>query len=154
MSLIFSPLFAQENEVIPQFVVGGGYLDARKHSCPLFQAEYKSGSYIWKNFRPQVAFLLATSGSGYIGLGIGWEFYLTKQILIIPSFSPGLYWKGKGRDLGYPIEFRSALEVSYELKNKVRIGVEISHLSNAHLSHRNPGFNALTVCLTFPLELN
>jgi len=92
-------------------------------------------------------------GSGFIGIGMGWECYITKRIVIIPSFSPGIYWRGSGKKLGCPLEFRSALELAYELKNHVRIGIEIFHVSNAHLSHRNPGFNALTVNMAIPFQL-
>jgi lipid A 3-O-deacylase len=135
-------------------VISGGYIDAKKYSAPLLQVDYKSGKYLWLELRPQATFLLSKFGSGYIGLGFGWELYLTKQIILIPSFSPGFYWKGRGKDLGYPIEFRSALEISFEMKNKMRIGVQISHISNAHLSHRNPGFNALILTLAIPLKSN
>lgn len=135
-------------------MISGGYVDAKKHSGGLLQVDYKSGHYLWLQFRPQTTFLLSQYGSGYIGLGFGWEWYLTKQIIIIPSFTPGVYWKGNGKNLGHPIEFRSALEISYEMENKIRIGIQISHISNAHLSHKNPGLNALTLCLGIPLNFS
>jgi hypothetical protein len=90
--------------------------------------------------------------SGYVGLGLGWEYYLTKQIVIIPSFSPGFYWKGKGRDLGCPLEFRSAIECAYEMENKMRVGFQVGHISNAHLSNRNPGLNTYVLCVALPLN--
>jgi lipid A 3-O-deacylase len=102
--------------------------------------------------RPQATFMLSAFGSGFVGVGLSWEFYLTKQFIFIPSFSPGIYWKGRGRDLGCPLEFRSCVEFSYEMKNKIRIGIQVIHVSNAHLSHKNPGFNALTLCVGIPLK--
>lgn len=145
-------LSVEEKRVTPLFVISGGYLDSRKFSGSLIQAEYKYGEYLWKNFRPQFNLLFTQYCSGFVGLGVGWEYYLTRQLVVIPSFSPGIYWRGKGKDLGCPLEFRSALEISYEMKNKIRIGIQISHVSNAHLSNRNPGFNALTLNLAMPLQ--
>ncbi|QLH36615.1 MAG: acyloxyacyl hydrolase [Parachlamydiaceae bacterium] len=133
-------------------MIGGGYLDSRKCTGSIFQAEYRFGKYFWRYIRPQIDFLISQHGSGFIGAGIGLEFYVTRNILLIPSFVPGVYWRGKGKDLGCPIEFRSCLELAYEMENQVRLGVQIYHLSNAHLSCDNPGFNAISFCLSLPLK--
>jgi lipid A 3-O-deacylase len=148
-----SLLFAQESRQTSLLLIGAGYSNANKYSDSLFQVEYKYRNYFLWHLKPQITLLFSKCYSKYIGFGVRWEFYLTKQIIITPSFSPGIYWKGKGRDLGYPIEFRSALEITYEMKNKMRIGIQIFHLSNAHLSCKNPGLNALTLCVAFPLIL-
>lgn len=143
-------LFAEDKQ--PALLsIGGGYMDTRKYGGSLLQIEYKYEN-IWKNLRPQATILFSQFNSGYIGLGFSLEYYLTEQIIIIPSFAPGLYWRGNGRDLGYPIEFQSAVEISYEFKNKARIGIHVSHLSNAHLSHHNPGFNAFMLWMAVPLK--
>lgn len=152
ISLQSGGLYAECQKPLPLCLIGGGYMDTRKYSCGLIQLEYKPGTYAWGHLRPQMTFLLSQYYSGYAGLGFGWEFYMTKQILMIPNFSTGIYWKGRGRDLGCPLEFQSALELAYEMENKVRIGIQISHVSNAHLSERNPGFNALTLRVAFPLN--
>jgi hypothetical protein len=135
----------------PLLIVGGGYLDTRKWPGGEFQIEYKFGKCICYHLRPQVTFLWTQFASGFIGYGIGWELYMGSRVLIIPSFSPGIYWRGHGRDLGCPIEFQSGLEIAYEIQNKGRIGLQISHVSNAHLSHTNPGFNSLTLRVAIPL---
>lgn len=145
-------IFSQEGNAAPLYILSGGYIDDKKHSSWILQVGYKSG-YLWRYLRPQATFMSSEYGSGFIGLGVGWECYLTKQILIIPSFTPGIYWHGKGKKLGCPLEFRSGLELAYELKNQIRLGIEIFHVSNAHLSHRNPGFNALIFNVAIPLNL-
>ncbi len=145
----FNFLFAQEK--ISHFAISTGYIANKKHPGLLLQAEYQS-SYLWDHVRTQGIVMLSEYGSGFIGWGIGWECYLTRQILIIPSFTPGIYWKGRGKDLGCPLEFRSALDLTYEMKNQIRIGIQILHVSNAHLSHKNPGFNAWSLCLSLPLK--
>lgn len=145
------PLLAEDKSAVPLFVIGGGYTDARNYSSALLQAEYKSDRYIWQGVRPQAVFMLSEYGSGYLGFGLGWEFYLTKQIILIPSISPVYYWRGSGKDLGSPLEFRSCIEICYELKNAMRLGMQLFHVSNASLGYRNPGFNALTFCIGIPI---
>lgn len=153
--LISSFVNACQERIKPQplLTVGGGYLDTRKCSGAEFQIEYKFGKSFWYGLRPQVTFLWTEFASGFIGCGVGWEIYLSRNILIIPSFAPGIYWRGFGRDLGHPIEFLSGFEIAYEMQNEARIGVQILHVSNAHLSHTNPGFNALTLRLAIPLNM-
>lgn len=146
-------LFAGEKKPVPLLMMGGGYIDTRGYSGSLLEVGYKHGDYLWYYLRPQATLFLSQFYSGYIGIGLGWEFYLTKQIVITPSFSPGIYWRGEGRKLGCPLEFLSTLEISYEIGNRARIGFQCSHVSNAHLSHRNPGFNAFTLCISIPLNV-
>lgn len=152
-SSLRSHLLFAEREIPHLIAIGGGYMDGRMYNGGAIQIEFKYGRYLWKQLRPQAIFLLSQYEAGFIGAGLCWEFYLTKEIVLIPSFCPGFYWKGNGRDLGCPLEFRSAFEISYELQNKIRIGAQVSHVSNAHLSHRNPGFNCLTLNIAFPLKV-
>ena len=63
----------------------------------------------------------------------------------VPTFVPGVYRQADGRDLGYPLEFRSQLEVGHRLRAGPRIAVAFSHLSNAGLGSRNPGQESLTI---------
>jgi len=151
--LCFFTFSLQANPCVPHlFSVGAGYWDAgSNHSGGLFQAEYKWGGYFCRCIRPQVEIMTAEFHSVFVGIGAAIELYLTDHIVFCPNFSPGLYYGGKGKNLGYPIEFRSALEIAYEFSCKARFGVQFYHISNAHLSHKNPGANAITGYLGFPL---
>lgn len=146
-------LFADDKTLQPSCSIGVGYTDARKYSGALVQIEFKSQIYIWDRIRPQFSCHITEFYSGFCGVGLGWELYVTKHILIVPSFTPGIYWRGKGKDIGCPLEFRSAVELVYEMPNRCRLGAQIFHISNAHLSHRNPGYNALVLYFGFPLSL-
>ena len=55
-----------------------------------------------------------------------------------------------GKKLGNDLQFRTALEVSYELKNKNRIGISFSHISNANLGNKNPGVEILSFSYQIP----
>jgi len=67
-----------------------------------------------------------------------------------PSFGVGIYDDGSGKKLGNEIQFRTSLEVSYELKNKNRIGISFSHISNANLGDKNPGVEILSFSYHIP----
>ena len=69
-----------------------------------------------------------------------------------PSFIPGVYCKGSGKDLGYPLEFRSSLELAYEWCCKARLSGQFYHISNASLSKKNPGANALALIFCIPFK--
>ena len=40
------------------------------------------------------------------------------KILFTPSFAPGLYHEGDGKDLGHVLEFKSEVQLSYAASDK------------------------------------
>ena len=67
-----------------------------------------------------------------------------------PSFAAGYYDDGDGLNLGYNLQFKTSLEISYEMQNKNRIGVSFSHISNANLGTKNPGAEILSISYQIP----
>ncbi len=67
-----------------------------------------------------------------------------------PSFGAGIYEDGSGKKLGNDLQFRTSLEISYELKNSNRIGISFSHISNANLGDKNPGVEILSLSYHIP----
>ena len=67
-----------------------------------------------------------------------------------PSFGAGFYDDGAGKNLGNDLQFRTSVELSYELKNKNRIGISFSHISNANLGDKNPGVEVLSFSYQIP----
>lgn len=150
--LSLKPLSLQSSETVtPYLVLGGGFTDAKRYSGGVFQAEYLFLKCYFKLFKPEVIFISPRFESAFLGVGIRAEIRIWQHILLNPSFIPGLYAKGKGKDLGFPLEFRSCMEAAYEFTNKVRLGVQVFHISNASLSCKNPGFNSLVAILAIPL---
>ena len=49
------------------------------------------------------------------------------------------------KKLGNSIEFRTTLEISYQLKNNNRIGLSFGHISNSNLGANNPGVEILSL---------
>ena len=75
----------------------------------------------------------------YTGVQANYEF---GRLNITPSFAPGLYDSGAGKDLGHAIEFRSEVQMSYDLGVNSKLGMSYNHLSNASLGEKNPGANS------------
>ena len=72
------------------------------------------------------------------------------KFFFTPSFGAGIYDDGSGKKLGNDLQFRTSLEVSYELKNKNRIGISLSHISNANLGDKNPGAEIISISYQVP----
>ncbi len=74
------------------------------------------------------------------------------NIYFTPTFAPGAYFHGGGKDLGSVLEFRSGMEVGYQFDNHQRIGLNFSHTSNAGISDTNPGVEVLSVTFHQPFS--
>ena len=72
------------------------------------------------------------------------------KFFFTPSFGVGIYDDGSGKKLGNDLQFRTSLELSYELKNNNRIGISFSHISNANLGDKNPGVEILSFSYHIP----
>ena len=77
----------------------------------------------------------------YAYTGIEWNFDLG-PINFTPSFAPGLYGEGDGKDLGHILEFKSEVQASFNLSENSQLGMSYNHISNASLGDKNPGANS------------
>jgi len=87
----------------------------------------------------------------YVYGGLAGDIFLSKSTVLTPSFAPGLYFKGNGKELGLILEFRSSMEIAYILPNYARVGAQFYHLSNASLGYKNPGSESLVFFYSIPL---
>tara|TARA_B100000579_G_C22695258_1_gene787074 strand:+ start:324 stop:824 length:501 start_codon:yes stop_codon:yes gene_type:complete len=58
---------------------------------------------------------------------------------ISPSFTPGYYEKGSGKDLGSALEFKSEIKVGFDILKDSKLGYSYSHISNNDWGSTNPG---------------
>jgi lipid A 3-O-deacylase len=93
------------------------------------------------NISPVTGVLVTADSATYIYTGVQANYKLGK-INFTPSFTPGLYNKGNGKDLGHVIEFKSELQISIDLFSNSQLGFSYNHLSNASLGTKNPGANS------------
>ena len=82
------------------------------------------------------AFYLYTGAQAEYNLGL---------ITITPSFAPGYYNSGDGKDLGSALEFKSEIQVSLNLSDSTELGISYNHISNASLGDKNPGANSYMI---------
>jgi len=90
---------------------------------------------------PVTGFMITADSATYLYTGIEANYDLGK-IQFTPSFTPGLYGQGDGKDLGHMIEFKSELQLSVDLFKDTEMGFSYNHLSNASLGDKNPGANS------------
>ena len=58
---------------------------------------------------------------------------------ILPSFAPGYYEKGDGKDLGSVLEFKSEIKVGLDIFENSKLSYSYSHISNNEWGDTNPG---------------
>lgn len=116
----------------------------------LISAEWR---YPWerKKFRFFSSFFLTQKASFYLCTGFCWDLLFCHKIVIVPSFAPGLYIKGGGKDLGCLLEFRTGLELGYQFSNKTRLTFQYYHISNAKIGTINPGSEIIAINYSFNL---
>lgn len=94
---------------------------------------------------PTVGVIASAQGALYAYGGLGVDIPLGERWTFSPGTGMGFYFRSYSKDLGGPLEFRSALELSYRLSNNARIGICLYHLSNAGLRTPNPGSESLVL---------
>ena len=62
-----------------------------------------------------------------------------------PSFAPGYYNAGDGKDLGSALEFKTEVQMSVNLSDSTQFGMSYNHISNASLGDKNPGANSYMI---------
>ena len=149
----FSLLHSEEKKTPPKLLnVGLGVYDIiHDPHHVLLQLEYRSFLKKWTYLRPLVGIMGTEKATLYIYGGLAGDIFLGKYFVLTPSFAPGIYFKGKGKDLGFPLEFRSSMELAYVLPNQGRLGAQFYHLSNASFGHKNPGSESLVFFYSIPL---
>ena len=93
------------------------------------------------NLSPITGGFVTENSAAYVYTGVEWNVDLG-GLKFTPSFAPGYYHKGNGKDLGHVLEFKSEVQLSYAASDKSSIGVSYNHVSNASLGDKNPGANS------------
>ena len=93
------------------------------------------------NLSPITGGFLTEKNAFYLYSGVQAEYDLG-FLTITPSFAPGYYNYGDGKDLGYPLEFKSEIQMTFNLSDSTHLGMSYNHISNASLGSKNPGANS------------
>ena len=93
------------------------------------------------NLSPITGAMITADNATYFYTGVQAQ-YKIGALNFTPSFAPGYYDEGNGKDLGHALEFKSEVQVSLELPMNSQLGLSYNHLSNASLGDKNPGANS------------
>ncbi len=167
LTILFSNnLFAKGTNVFGIGIYDIKFDGSEKNQATDFRYEYRSDATLMNigpkedNFfflKPFFGIEYTNDSASYFVTGIYFEDNLGElfegsksKFYFTPSFGAGLYKDGSGKKLGNDLQFRTSLEVSYELENKNRIGISFSHISNANLGNKNPGVEILSFSYQVP----
>ena len=93
------------------------------------------------NLSPITGAMITADNASYFYTGVQAQ-YKIGALNFTPSFAPGYYNEGNGKDLGHALEFKSEVQLSLELPQDSQFGFSYNHLSNASLGSKNPGANS------------
>ena len=117
--------------------------DGKKSALVVFQ--HQNGNLNRDTFlgslSPITGALITADNAGYIYTGVESK-YNMGFLNVTPSFTPGLYHKGDGKDLGHMLEFKSEVQLSLDLSKSTELGFSYNHISNASFGDKNPGANS------------
>jgi hypothetical protein len=98
---------------------------------------------------PLAGVMINTHDAVHVRFGFGLTVEIAERWDASLSGAAGYYHRGDSKELGKGLEFRSAVDISYELNSRTRLALTLGHLSNAGLSKLNPGVETLSLTLIF-----
>ena len=134
-----------KNETELNFFTGMFDFSDDKQASGLIGLQHQNDELFRKSFlgklSPISGGFLTEKNAIYLYTGVQAEYELG-FLTITPSFAPGYYNYGDGKDLGYPLEFKSEMQISLDLSKSTQLGMSYNHISNASLGTKNPGANS------------
>ena len=108
----------------------------------LFGVEHRNPNLFRNTFLGKLApvsgAFMTGKNSLYFYTGVEGQYNLG-PMSISPSFTPGYYEKGNGKDLGSELEFKSEIKVGFDILRDSNLGYSYSHISNNDWGTTNPG---------------
>ena len=148
--LFFAPVHSEENKISSsehEFNFFSGMFDFSDDGkkSTIFGIQHQNETLFRNSFlgtlSPITGVLITADSASYFYTGVQAEYNIGK-INLTPSFTPGLYNSGDGKDLGHVVEFKSEIQVSLDLFTNSELGFSYNHISNASLGDKNPGANS------------
>ena len=133
------------NETELNFFTGMFDFSDEKQSSGLLGLQHQNEDLFRNSFlgklSPITGGFFTEKSAFYLYSGVQAEYELG-SLTITPSFAPGYYNYGSGKDLGYPLEFKSEVQMSFDLSDSSHLGISYNHISNASFGTKNPGANS------------
>ncbi len=116
-----------------------------------FRGEYQFGDTAWI-LAPFVGASVTTDGAAYGYFGFGFDVNFGPNWVLTPNAAAGVFERGSGTRLGSWWEFRTGAEFAYRFADLSRLGLEVTHTSNAGLTRLNPGEQSVLVMYSIPMH--
>ena len=147
LCFISFPSISDENLDDTELNIFTGVFDFSDHKqkAGLIGLQHQNEELFRKSFggkiSPITGGFLTENNAFYLYTGVQAE-YEFGSLKITPSFTPGIYNEGEGKDLGHPVEFKSEVQLSFNLSDSSHLGMSYNHISNASMGKKNPGANS------------
>ena len=142
----------------PRLALGAGAFDITPSSSHKFagtagefRGEYRFGDTAWI-LAPFVGGSVTTAGAAYGFFGFGFDVNFGPDWVLTPNAAAGIFERGSGTKLGSWWEFRTGAEFAYRFADQSRLGLEVTHTSNAGLTKLNPGEQSVLVMYSIPMH--
>ena len=150
LSLFLLPINAEENKSNYSheynFYVGNFDFSDHKQKAILIGFQHQNETLERKTFlgnmSPLTGGFITENSAAYVYTGVEWNYDIGDKMTFTPSFAPGLYSAGDGKDLGHVLEFKTEIQASYAISENSSFGMSYNHISNASLGDKNPGANS------------
>ena len=137
-----------ENETELNFFTGMFDFSDTTQASGLIGVQHQNDELFRESFlgrlSPITGGFLTENNAFYVYTGAQAEYDLG-AFKITPSFAPGYYSSGDGKDLGHVLEFKSEIQMSLNLSDTTEFGMSYNHISNASLGDKNPGANSYMI---------
>ena len=144
LTFMLNPILADEGENDISLYVGTFDVIDKEgdDQTTLFGVEHKNSNLFRNTFlgkiSPVSGGFMTGDSSVYLYTGIEGQYGLG-PLKILPSFTPGYYEKGDGKDLGSALEFKSEIKIGFDIFENSKLGYSYSHISNNDWGDTNPG---------------
>jgi len=140
----------------PRLALGAGAFDITpssshkdSRSAGEFRAEYRFADTVLI-LAPFIGASVTTDGAAYGYFGLGFDVNFGPNWVLTPNAAAGVFERGSGTRLGSWVEFRTGAELAYRFANQTRLGLEVTHTSNAGLTRLNPGEQSVLLMYSIP----
>lgn len=122
-----------------------------------FRLEYRFGyTFIGGNevgFHPTLGYEMTSRNLQYYNGGFAMDWNFHPHGVFTWSEAMGYLSSGDQRSMGGTFQFRSQAEIGYRFDNNMRVSAEFSHISNAKLTHVNPGAEIIGMYVHVPTAI-
>ena len=140
----------------PRLALGAGAFDITpssshkdSRSAGEFRAEYRFADTVLI-LAPFIGASVTTDGAAYGYFGLAFDVNFGPNWVLTPNAAAGVFERGSGTRLGSWVEFRTGAEFAYRFANQTRLGLEVTHTSNAGLTRLNPGEQSVLLMYSIP----